>query len=258
MAQPEEHIVVPGVLAENERIAVQLRFGVAEAQVIRDHAISHILAAIADTGTDGVVFFGGTALARTHLTDLRLSEDIDLIAVGDRREAAEHIEGAIRRRLRRTLGSVSFTPRLRDTRHPAASVVEVAESRIQIQLLSHQGYPAWPTEVRDIEQRYRDAPAARLRVLTRPAFVASKLSSWHDRRAPRDLYDLWALAEAGAINDEAAELFARLGPLVNAKSISFADIPTDEEWGAALGHQGRIRATPREAAARVNESIAAL
>lgn len=80
---PTSHSV-PGVLSDAELRDVSRRFGVAESQVRRDHVISHVLAAIADEVSDDVVFFGGTALCRTHLPDLRLSEDIDLIAVRDR------------------------------------------------------------------------------------------------------------------------------------------------------------------------------
>ena len=66
-------------LAEMEQVATA--FGVGMEQVRRDHLISHVLAAIAsDISTDDLVFFGGTALSRTHLADARLSEDIDLIA----------------------------------------------------------------------------------------------------------------------------------------------------------------------------------
>lgn len=63
---PTSHSV-PGVLSDAELRDVSRGFGVA-----------------ADEVSDDVVFFGGTALCRTHLPDLRLSEDIDLIAVRDR------------------------------------------------------------------------------------------------------------------------------------------------------------------------------
>lgn len=57
---------------------VAARFGVATSQVWRDHLISHVLAAIAQTvETTDLIFFGGTALSRTHLRGVRLSEDID-------------------------------------------------------------------------------------------------------------------------------------------------------------------------------------
>lgn len=63
---------IPGVLDPEEQLAVEGRFGVAAEQVVRDHVISHALAAIARIGTDDVVFFGGTALSRTHLAEVRL------------------------------------------------------------------------------------------------------------------------------------------------------------------------------------------
>jgi hypothetical protein len=54
-------------------------FGVADEQVRRDHMISHILVAVATLGGQGLVFYGGTALARTHLPAFRLSEDVDFL-----------------------------------------------------------------------------------------------------------------------------------------------------------------------------------
>jgi hypothetical protein len=70
----------------------------------------------------------------------------------------------------------------------------------------------WPTERRDLFQRYTDAPAAELLVPTLPAFAASKTATWADRHAPRDPWDLWALSGHGAIDAEAAGLFRRYGP----------------------------------------------
>ena len=69
------------MLDQEELIAVADRFGVAEEQVRRDHLISHVLAVLPQIAP-GVLFVGGTALARTHLAEPaaggRLSEDIDL------------------------------------------------------------------------------------------------------------------------------------------------------------------------------------
>ena len=76
------------MLAPAELAAVADAFGVSDAQVRRDHLISHLLAALSGSARDRVVFFGGTALSRTHLPDGRLSEDLDLWALGDRRDAA--------------------------------------------------------------------------------------------------------------------------------------------------------------------------
>jgi predicted nucleotidyltransferase component of viral defense system len=70
------------MLTESERQNVKETFGADDAQVERDHLISHVLAAISDDLGDRIRFFGGTALARTYVTQGRLSEDVDLIAVG--------------------------------------------------------------------------------------------------------------------------------------------------------------------------------
>lgn len=232
---------VPGMLDGNEREAVEEMFGVDSDQVVRDHVISHALAAISTVGTDDVVFFGGTALARTHLTDVRLSEDIDLIALGDRGAVADRLETALTRQLRRSFGAATFAPRLRRARHPQPSVMQVGDVRVQIQLLSSEWYPAWPTEVVNVEQRYSDAPPARLRVPTPAAFVASKLSLWNDRGAPRDLSDLWALAEAGFVDAEASEVFGRWGPYTSMSKVSFAHLLPAGEWKC---HSGTSAARP--------------
>ncbi|MEZ3161691.1 nucleotidyl transferase AbiEii/AbiGii toxin family protein [Microbacterium sp. BWT-B31] len=243
MAEP-----VRGILSPHDLDAVRHRFGVDDEQVRRDHVISHALAALSTIDSDSVVFIGGTALSRTHLTELRLSEDIDLIGRGSRTEVAREIQDALVTSLGRAVGVPRFEPDLAVTRHPASSVMSVRGARVKIQLLNGSEYPQWPTEVRDLEQRYADAPPARMRVLTAPAFAAAKLAAWHDRAAPRDLYDLWALAEQGIIDAEAAALFGRFGPLTDAARVTFSRRPSDAEWVAALSHQGVLRVGPVEAA----------
>lgn len=123
-----------------------------------------------------------------------------------------------------------------------------------MQLLSGIGYPQWPTEQWDIDQRYSDAPPARLRVLTQPAFAAAKLSAWNDRRAPRDLYDMWAMATLGIIDHEAARLFSRFGSHADPSLVSFSAIPSSYEWKSALSHQGARDVSVAEAAEVVREA----
>lgn len=242
-----------------EAAAVAEQFGVAAAQVERDHLISHVLAALARSDVaDRLMFFGGTALSRTLLPLLRLSEDIDLIAAGSRSEAAVAVTAAVRRSLARTHGRVTWAPELGRTAGAAASVLAVEGSalRIQVQLLSDEGYPRWPTKRRQIHQRFADAPAATLRTLTPPAFVASKLSAWHDRRAPRDLYDLWGLAEAGHIDARALALYARLGPTNRPPEPSMFDrVPSRHDWAVALAHQCRLSVSPETAGLAVRRAV---
>lgn len=128
------------------------------------------------------------------------------------------------------------------------------DTRVQVQLLSGIGYPQWPTEQWDIDQRYSDAPPARLRVLTQPAFAAAKLSAWNDRRAPRDLYDMWAMATLGMIDHEAARLFSRFGSHTDPSLVSFSAIPSSYEWKSALSHQGARDVSVAEAAEVVREA----
>lgn len=49
---PEQYDAEPvrGILDESERLAIETRFGVDSDQVVRDHVISHALAAIATMG----------------------------------------------------------------------------------------------------------------------------------------------------------------------------------------------------------------
>lgn len=225
------------------------RFGVATTQVWRDHLVSYALAAISRTvGTEDVIFFGGTALSRTHLPDVRLSEDIDLIATGNRSDVAASIERSLRL-LRRTHGAVTFDPPLPSTRGATPAVMRTDDGlTVQVQLLQYEDYPRWPTEVADIQQRYSDAPPAHLRVLTAPAFGAAKLSAWLDRRASRDLYDLYAMAARGLITPDSVDLFSRLGSFTRIPGWTWSSIPDTAQWRVELGHQLRLAIEPEEAA----------
>lgn len=97
-------------------------------------------------------FFGGTALSRTHLMGLRLSEDIDLIAVGHRHEVAPVVQEVLTASLRRSFATHLFVPDVAKAKSPAPSVMVVGDVSVQIQLLSRKGYPHWPTEGARIEQ----------------------------------------------------------------------------------------------------------
>lgn len=243
-------------LGRDEIARVTAEFGVSTEQVARDHAISHVLGALTRMdGADDLVFFGGTALSRTVLPTLRLSEDIDLLVRGPRSDMAERIEDAVARGLRRSHGEVSWRPRLADTAGAEAAVLRVGERiQIRMQLLAADRYPAWPTERHELVQRYADAPAATLATLTAPAFAAAKTAAWAERHAARDLYDLWALGEHGYIGTEAADLFIRLGPTGGpVRPWMFERAPSEDAWQTALGHQGIVRVPADEALAAVRD-----
>ncbi len=147
----------------NEKAAVAEQFGVATEQVERDHLISHLLAFLSRDFGDGIHFIGGPALARTHLPDGRLSEDIDLIAVGDRKSVAASLDADLPRALARTHGRLTLDPTLSSVHDTHAAILRTAEGlAVRIQLLSSRTRTVWPTERRSLVQRYADAPAATL------------------------------------------------------------------------------------------------
>jgi len=243
-------------LDANEARAAAEEFGVSLGQIERDHLISIILAALSGSHSDELVFFGGTALARTHLPHGRLSEDIDLICTGDRTAIADRIERTITRSLRATHGRPDWTPSLSSVRETLPAVLRVADGlTLRVQLLHQRGYPAWPTEHRDLYQRYSDVSPAKLRVLTLESFVASKTAAWHDRAAPRDLYDLWCLANIGAITKGAAQLFARYGPISSPpQGWMFRTPPSADRWQAQLAGQTRLEISSHDALAVVRDA----
>ena len=177
-------------LDDAEAAQVAVDFGVAFEQVRRDHLISLILSSLS-AHADDLIFIGGTALARTHLPHGRLSEDIDFIAVSDRTPTAQRVTRTIDRALLPTHGRVAWAPQLTSARGTLPAVLRTDDGLIvRIQLLPAHGYQSWPTERRNLDQRYSDAPSARMRVPTLDSFVAWKTATWCDRAAPRDLYDL--------------------------------------------------------------------
>lgn len=126
---------------------------------------------------------------------------------------------------------------------------------VRLQLLSAGGRVVWPTERRTLFQRYANAPVAELLVPTLPTFAASKTATWTDRRAARDLWDLWALSGVGAIDADAASLFRRYGPTNKAPTQRMFDrAPTDAEWQAQLAGQARLTVKAAEALASIREA----
>jgi nucleotidyltransferase AbiEii toxin of type IV toxin-antitoxin system len=252
-------MAVPGKLSPDDLRHVADLFGVAEAQIRRDHAISHVLAVIAAQLPDAVIFFGGTALSRTHLAHARLSEDIDLISTGSRRETADALERALGTGLMRVLGRPRWNPGLDAGKDVTPAVLELGEDiAIKMQLLDGRFYPRWPVERRALEQRYLDAPPAELNVPTVESFVASKAAAWHDRGAARDLYDLWALARQGYLTAEAAALFAKHGPTGNPpRKFMFTTAPTEQAWRDQLAGQTRLKVMAADALAAVRAAWSA-
>lgn len=87
------------------------------------------------------------------------------------------------------------------------------------------------------------------------SFAAAKTTAWLDRVASRDLFDLWLLARAGAIDASAAELFRRYGP-TNAPPLPtmFSRAPAETAWRLELSAQTRLTVTAEEALAVVRNA----
>jgi predicted nucleotidyltransferase component of viral defense system len=233
----------------DERHSLATQFGVSITQIERDHFISHLLAFLSREFGNRIQFIGGTALARTHLPTGRLSEDIDLIATQDRKVLAQDLDRELPRALARTHGRLTLEPPLSHTADAIPVLLRTTNgTAVQLQLLSARDRASWPTEQRRLVQRYKDAPAAELSVPTLPAFAASKTVTWADRHAARDLWDLWALSQIGAIDAAAAELFRRHGPTNKLPAPHlFLRAPSDAEWQSQLAGQTRLTVSANEA-----------
>ncbi|GAA1941501.1 nucleotidyl transferase AbiEii/AbiGii toxin family protein [Amycolatopsis minnesotensis] len=248
------------MLDPDEESAIAERFGVARAQVRRDHLISHLLAVLSANLADEVLFFGGTALSRSFAPGGRLSEDIDLIALTSRGQVAAALDHAVRRGTRREFPGLTWEPALTDVRDVDPAVIRLPDgTTVRVQLLGRTGYPPWPTERRDLVQRYSDATAASLTIPAIESFAAWKTAAWVDRAAPRDLFDLWLLAGLGALDQRAGALFKRFGPVNRLPGPEMFTSGVDEErWRRELSGQTRLTVTAEEARTTVAAAWARL
>lgn len=248
------------MITPEEVAAVADRFGVPAAQVWRDHLISHVLAALADLpgSTDPPLrmFFGGTALCRTWCPDIRLSEDIDLfihspatidtllttVSSGLRREHPGHSWNSVR--VRHQV----------DTR-----LLSNGTADVQVQFVwDRSAWERLPVTMTSVALRYSDLPDdVILPVPTPAAFAALKLSAWLDRAAPRDLFDLAALAERGHLGCDALRLLGELTGGSHGAGLMGSTVPrsTIAEWQAELGHQVDPPRSPTECFAVVVDAL---
>ncbi len=243
------------MLSPDDRDVIASRFGADDTQVERDHLISHLLAQLGPLVDGEIVFFGGTALARTHLTDGRLSEDIDLYAVGKRVDMAALLTDRWPRTVRAEYPGLAWAPALTDVGNTEPATLVTGDGLpVRVQLLgSDATYAAWPTEVRTIDVRYRDVPAVELTVPTLAAFVGMKAAAWRDRHAARDLFDLARLARIGAVTPEAVRLLRDVTgvPLVSAE---LDGVPRGLHWHRQLAHQTQLDLDAETALRQVREA----
>lgn len=150
------------MLQADELATMASEYGVAERQVRRDHLISHVLLALSTMDVP-VVFFGGTALSRTFLTDpetgARLSEDVDLYTA-DRAAVAAELDERLPMLLRREFPGTRWNPPLRSGRAVEPGTLVTSDGlQVRVQLLDatkHRAFAEWPTAVRPVDPRYHD------------------------------------------------------------------------------------------------------
>ncbi len=234
-----------------ERQKIQDLFNVNEAQVNRDHAISHVLAALQQIKTR-FIFFGGTALSRTFLTEGRLSEDIDLYSA-DRDALCIEMDG-LPNLLEEEFPQANWDVLPSQTKDPVSSLL-VCDSSIQIkvQIVDSvtRGWQGVPTELTEIHQRYSDVPSTRLLTPTFDGFVAMKALAWFDRRAPRDLFDLEGLSRERLVTESARELIKNLMGFRISREMM--DRSVAGLWQEELAHQTKLEMTADESLRRMLE-----
>ena len=214
--------------------------GVPESQIWRDWVVSHLLQALGEIQQEtNVVFYGGTALCRTWCHDLRYSEDIDLLIV-DFPDAADLIQQRLKRLVRREFPDLSWGPPLRANRMITTNAL--TENRtVKVQFVEPRPREdRIPTTVAPVTLRYSDLPATvDLNVPTAEGFAAMKLMAWHQRQAPRDLFDLAALAEIGAITAVALDLTEHVSGTRIGSRVLDQKLPPRvlSEWNTQLAHQ---------------------
>lgn len=216
------------------------RNGVPESQIWHDWVVSHLLQALSEVQHEtDIIFYGGTALCRTWCHDLRYSEDIDLL-VADFPDGVELVQQRLTRLVRREFPDLTWGPPLSANR--MISTNAIADNRsVKVQFVEPRPREdAIPTTVAPVALRYSDLPATvDLTVPTAEGFAAMKLMAWHQRQAPRDLFDLAALARIGAITSAALDLTEHVsGTRIASRVLDHKLSPRVlAEWSAQLAHQ---------------------
>ena len=233
----------------NEAAEVQKLFASTQTQVRRDHAISHVLTALQDIHSE-MIFFGGTALARTYLTQGRLSEDIDLYSSNrqslcrDIDELPEMIEQEFPRATWDRLPSLT-------TDSQSALLICDSSIQIKVQVVDSRkgGWSKVPTALTEIHQRYSDVSSSQLLVPTFDGFVAMKALAWFDRRSARDLFDLEGLSYKGEVTQGARELIDQIKGFRLSKEMMMGRVVG--LWHEELAHQTKLDKSEEECLERL-------
>lgn len=203
--------------------------------------ISHVLEALYRLQLDEVTFFGGTALCRTWLPDVRLSEDIDLL-VPDHIVAASLIPRMLSRALRREYPEAEWADV--GVKHEVDTKLLSVGRNVQVKVQFAKWRHLWESSIPVVDSpvrlRYSDLPeTVQLSVPTGAGFGAMKLIAWSDRRAPRDLFDLYELARNGYLVKEVQEIQKAITGVAPTASTLGRTVPPTvvDSWDAELAHQ---------------------
>ena len=232
-------------------------FGVSDAQILRDHLISHVLRALPALEIPGLHFFGGTALCRTYLEGCRLSEDVDLLHA-DAPSAMAGIVERLPRLLRREFPGMAHRAGRAEGHGKAVYLItpDVPPLRLYAGAL-HIDRPSWQFAATPVSLRYSDLEASVvLSCPTKATFAAMKMEAYVDRHAARDLYDLAGMAGIGALDGE-SQAILRSATGVGFTPEEFARVPsgTAAAWEAELAHQVRRFMSAEECRAAVAASL---
>ncbi len=175
------------------------RLGLRAEDIERDYILNHVLAAVAGE-PEGLIFRGGTALARVYWPDFRLSEDIDFITDA----SVEAIERVLTRAAQ-TAGEASGLA-LQLEFHPprggwSRSLIKWPDEppdrdRELIIDVNRNERAYLPVETERITLPYQDLSGLEA-VIPTVALAEILGNKWFmiddaERREPRDLFDIWA------------------------------------------------------------------
>ncbi len=157
--------------------------------------ILDILPDVAECTGDRLVLIGGTALALFHAKH-RISVDLDFVALeGDESEAKEMLKGCMTKKGYKTQRS-AFQNQF---------VIQFEDSAIKVEVLSREH------KVKKIEKH--PVGNAMLLVASAGDILELKKSSYSDRRAARDLFDIYfLLKDSGSGVDTLRGLVRLNGP----------------------------------------------
>lgn len=184
---------------ELERRAASLGVSVQHAEL--DYVLSHLLAQFAGSPS-GLVFRGGTALARVYWPDFRISEDLDFILPDPARDPTVAFREVVRLAAEATGLDLEFVGgRWRDDQ--IRTVVRWTTpwdtgGDLLIDVVRFQR-AALPVAEGLLRLPYSDLRDARIPVLDLLEILANKWVMLDDREEPRDLFDLWWAVEAERI-----------------------------------------------------------